>query len=216
VTRPSGSTVVGWTFCTPNDGSFNETIENFTCSITFPAPTSQGGDIFNILVRATDAGGGTSTPASATAGTPTAGQGCTWAFRAGSPALATCQWVYDSVAPYISISTIAPTTGQVGTGSTIDLSFPENMRDVDLTTPQSITISDGTDSITLACGQNATCTRTASTATIVGNTVTGTATFRMIPTVNTAVDLPATITGTANFRDIAANLSAVTGDLILP
>src|SRR5258706_5782216 len=91
VTRPSGSTVIGWTSCTPNDGSFNETIENFTCSITFPGPTSQGGDILNILVRGTDAGGGTSTPASSTAGEPVAAPGLARDLTGRSGARMECQ-----------------------------------------------------------------------------------------------------------------------------
>ncbi|HEY3218275.1 MAG TPA: hypothetical protein VGK15_04220 [Candidatus Limnocylindria bacterium] len=208
----TGATVTGWTACTPNDGTFSETIESFTCVVTWPTETTaQAGNSFNVLVRGADAASNVGTPADATSGAFGADETCSFFTQQSSGVTATgnCVFARDNKAPFISTAvktTDGGSVGTVSTGDTITLTFPEEMRSASTSTPQSITLTDGTNTVILTNGVNATFTRTLNA---------GTSTWTIVPTVNTAVAYPATITALNNFRDWAGNFAANTGDNVV-
>jgi hypothetical protein len=209
ITRDTGTTVTGWTACTPADGAFNESTEAFTCVVTWPTETTaQAGNSFNVLVRAGDAAGNKGVPADPTTGANSANQTCTFNTQQSGGVIPTgnCVFQRDNKAPFISTAvktTDAGLLGKVGAGDTITLTFPEEVRTASTTMPQSVTLTDGTDTVTLTNGVNATFSRTANS---------GTSTWTIQPSVDTAVDYPAAITAINNFRDWADNLALLIGD----
>jgi hypothetical protein len=125
----------------------------------------------------------------------------------GASQTGTCTFTYDNRAPFFMTTTINPVSGPINSFSTITLVLSEEMRNASVTTPQSISLTDGINTIIFTNGVNATFTRTANV---------GSATWVVVPTVNTSVTLPATITGASNLRDWAGNFAQLAGDLFLP
>lgn len=249
ITDTSGNTVNGWTACSPDDGAFNEPLESFTCTFTFPTTlTSQNGNQYFILARATDAGGNTGTPTSSTMGLNSADETCNFFLQSGSSTnnAPACEWIQDNNPPFISTSTVADagSVGKVDTGDIITLTFPEQLRSISNTTPQSITLKDasnntivlthninscwsrtntgdfhnatGLATVNIAVGTAAGLPAAVATTALTG-AGTSTPSCTAVTAVAGSVSYPVTIIGMANVRDWAGNSVILTaGDITIP